>query len=139
MINQITSKIAMCEAQEVTVYNLANGAAKFDCILNLHHQEFTGEKELCANLGIKYIWQPVPRKRSHTTEAMKKDLRIAADLLEILVKHYNRIIVHCQGSVDRAPFVVSKYLSNVAYLTMPQAYRIVKQQRKETCEHYEWI
>jgi hypothetical protein len=29
----------MCDAEEITPYNLANGL-NFDCILNLHHQEF---------------------------------------------------------------------------------------------------
>ena len=139
MIEQITKKVALCEAQEITAYNLANGTIKFDVILNFHNQEFPGERELCENLHIAYIWQPIPRKRSHNTEALKKDLCIAAELLEKLVNHYDHILVHCEGSIDRAPFVVAKYISNVAFLTMPQAYRIVKQQRKCILEHYEWV
>jgi protein-tyrosine phosphatase len=138
MINQITEKVSICEAQEVTAFNLANGATHFDCVLNVSNDVYPGEEELCRNLGIEYIHQPVPRKKTKTTDALKKDLCIAADLLEKLTKSY-RVLIHCESGVDRAPFVVAKYLCNIAYLTMPQAYRIVKQQRKHILEHYEWI
>lgn len=138
MISQITTKIAICEARDVTAVNMANGVVHFDCVLNVDHIEHEGEKELCEALGIAYIWQPVPRKRTNTNEGIKKDLRIAADILEKLCRNYDRILVHCYAGFDRAPFVVAKYLSNVAYLTLPQAYGLVKQQRA-IMEHYEWM
>ena len=138
MIEQITGKVAICEALDINAYNLSNGIGPFDCVLNVNYQEFPGEKELCEGLGIEYVWRPCPRKRSHTTEAMKNDLNLAAETLETLIKHYKRILVHCEAGIDRAPFVVAKFMVNSINLSLNDAYWVVKHHRKCTLEHYEW-
>jgi hypothetical protein len=138
MINQITGKLAICEATDIIPINISNGAIHYDCVLNVDQIDHPGERELCESLGITYIWQPVPRKRTKTNAQFKKDLCIAADMLERISSHYKRILVHCYAGFDRAPFVVAKYLSSVAALSIPQAYSIIKQQRP-IMEHYEWI
>jgi hypothetical protein len=123
MINQITGKLAICEATDIIPINISNGAIHYDCVLNVDQIDHPGERELCESLGITYIWQPVPRKRTKTNAQFS---------------HYKRILVHCYAGFDRAPFVVAKYLSSVAALSIPQAYSIIKQQRP-IMEHYEWI
>ncbi len=133
MINQITKKIMIGEATDVTVENLSRVC--FDCVLNVHHEDFKNEKRFCKEHEVMYVWSPVPRLNSHDIPG---DLVKAADKLEILCRHYKRILVHCEAGIDRAPFVVAKYFCNVIDLTLPQAYDIIRQQRKIIMEHYEW-
>ena len=143
MITQITKKVALCEATEVTEEVLKK--LEIQCVFNINEVEnpwerdgLPNEKELCEKLGITYLWFPCPGD-GKTMTAYKERLFAASVVLGDLCKHYNRIILHCLNSIDRAPFVLATYIANAADLTLPQAYSVVKQQRKWVMEHYEWV
>lgn len=138
MITPITKKIYIGEKGDVTENNIDwlfhNRNIEIDCVLDLTDIPNEKEADLCNTSGVEYIKIPVPSKKQ-----FKQPLAKAATVLEKLVKQYDHIIVHCDAGIDRAPFVVALYLSNVAHLSLGQAYNIVKANRKETVEHYEWL
>jgi protein-tyrosine phosphatase len=49
-----------------------------------------------------------------------------------------KILIHCTGGIDRAPFVVASYLVKVYGLDLADAYRQIKKVRPGVCEHPEW-
>jgi protein-tyrosine phosphatase len=137
MINQITKKIALSEAVDVTEENLKRWNVN-DTELPLERKGMEPEPLLCRRLGIEYVYRPCA-EAVKTMAQFIEDLKQSACCLENLVKKHQRVLVHCLSGIDRAPLVIAYYLSNVAYLTIPQAYRLIKQQRKCVMEHYEWV
>jgi protein-tyrosine phosphatase len=139
MITFITRKIAIGEYADA-MNDEALKSFGIDCILNVNDVEFEAGKKAVERLEMPYFWSPVPRDNCQNNDEMKEDFRIAvATLLNVVTWGYNRILVHCVSGVDRSPLVVALYLCEVADLELPQAYELVKQQRKHIMFHYEWV
>jgi len=138
MINQITKNIAIGEYQDA-MNEEALKHYQIDCILNVNEIELKNNLDY-EKLDIYYWWHPIPRDRkTQTMETFKKDILTASYEVKYLTERYMRILVHCLSGIDRAPLVVARYLEIVAGITIPQAYSLIKQQRKHIMEHYEWI
>ena len=133
MISQITEVIFIGEYHDITEETLKH--YDFDVIINVNHFEIPEIHKLIPE-SVCYKWCPVPRDKD-----FKGDLKDAARVLRVLVnlKGFKRILIHCMDGIDRAPFVVALYLCKVAHLSLPQAYSLIKQQRKHIMEHYEWV
>ncbi len=137
MITQITKKVALCEQSDITEKSLTKG--NFDGILNVNDREYKSETQLCDKLGIYYKFCPIPPDNTKNMETFRQSIQNAAYELTTMTPVFYKILVHCLGSIDRAPLVVALSITDLAYLTLPQAYSIVKQQRRHIVEHYEWV
>lgn len=56
-----------------------------------------------------------------------------------IVTNATKVILHCQGGIDRAPFVAACVLVAKEGIRIEEAYRIVKEKRPQTFIHPEWI
>lgn len=49
------------------------------------------------------------------------------------------LLVHCNASIDRAPFVLAAYLARSRNIDIADAYKIIKKNRSQVVEHFEWV
>lgn len=59
--------------------------------------------------------------------------------LEKLCLYNCKILLHCHGGIDRAPFIAMMYVHRCFDLTHADAYQWVKKQRPQTMEHWDWV
>jgi protein-tyrosine phosphatase len=73
-------------------------------------------------------------------DPFKVGLELALNEVNAILLHEpnTKILIHCTGGIDRAPFVVASYLVKVYGLDLADAYRQIKKVRPGVCEHPEW-
>lgn len=144
MINWITENIAIGEYTDAINRELLT-KEKIDCVLSLRggeaEQNNLYEEKLCRGLGISFCNLPVIEY--DFLEVLKIQLKSASYMLEQLSRKYKRILVHCTAGIDRAPFVVAAYLSELHKgeqysVNMEYFYSKVKRLRSQIIEHWEW-
>ena len=60
-------------------------------------------------------------------------------IVENILQYNRRVIVFCDGGMDRSPFIVAKVLCVLFDdYEMGDAYRFIKEKRPHIVEHYEW-
>jgi protein tyrosine/serine phosphatase len=94
-------------------------------------------------LGIWLHHQPIPvnKKSAGRRDPFKLGLELALkEIVAILRDEPNtKILIHCTGGIDRAPFVAASYLVRVCGLELAYAYSQIKKVRPCVCEHYDWV
>ena len=134
MISKITDQIYIGDQVDATNKELLE-QLNFNCILNLNDREDLDEEKISKQLGINYIVYKIPEKKQ-----FKIRLHEASEILKNLEDtKYDKILVHCEAGIDRAPFVVALYLSKKLNVPIHKAYNIVKYFRPQTFVHTEWI
>jgi hypothetical protein len=70
-----------------------------------------------------------------------KMLNEAADLIHQHVSNQEKLLVHCQGGVERSPLTIAWYLVNKAkrFSTLDQAYVFLKQKRPVVSPRLFWL
>lgn len=95
------------------------------------------------NLCIWLHHQPIPvnSNLAGRHDPFKRGLELALNEINaILLREPNaKILIHCTGGIDRAPFVAASYLVRVCGLDLADAYRQIKKVRPCVCEHFEWV
>ena len=156
MITWITENVAIGEYTDAVNEELLK-KEKIDCVLSLRgggveiYSE--SEEELCRVLGIDFY--RVPIMEYDKQEVTKIQLRTAAYMLEQLTEKYKRILVHCTAGIDRAPFVVARWIikKDIIFAGMTEysyteedlkywiveAYKFIKKKRPQVIEHMEWV
>ncbi len=134
MINQITPRIWIGDQVDALSEDLLKHY-KFNCILNLNDREELDEENLAKKLNINYIVYKIPELKQFKTRLHEAPII----LVNLQSTKYNKILVHCEAGIDRAPFVVALYLSKTKNLPLSKAYNIVKYHRPCVVEHYEWV
>lgn len=154
MINWITENVAIGDYLDAcNRENLLR--EKIDCVLSLKVTETLGEYILCTQNNIGFYKIPIGRQfmDDEGIEPIKIELRTAAYMLELLTTKYKKILVHCTGGIDRAPFVVARYLANKKVELdrimdsntgdyrdwIIEAYKTIRKKRPQIREHFEWI
>jgi len=133
MITWITEQIAIGEWLDS--HNLPLLVQeRIDCVLNLDSRQ--DEYELGMQ-GIIFCHLKVGDHQGLTI--IKIELQSAVYMLKLLVKQYDRILVHCIAGIDRSPFVVARYLQESDGLELGEAYKLIKEKRPWIAEHYEWV
>lgn len=137
MITWITENVAIGEYLDAC--NKENiEREKIDCVLSLRIIDDVGEPLMLMQMGVEYYKIPVGRHQG--VEPIKLELKIATQMLKLLVERHNKVLVHCTAGIDRAPFVVSQYLVDQGIAqTIAEAYSIIKKCRPLIIEHYEWV
>jgi protein tyrosine/serine phosphatase len=94
------------------------------------------------NLGIWLHHQPIPvnSNLAGRRDPFKVGLELALNEINAILLHEpnTKILIHCTGGIDRAPFVAASYLVRVYGLDLADAYRQIKKIRPSICEHLEW-
>ena len=105
MISWITENVAIGDYRDAcNRENLIK--EKIDCIVDLTLEPTLGEEILARQNNIAYFHLP--------TDYIKRELHCAcACLTALIVDKYERILVHCIGGIDRAPFIVALYLTRL--------------------------
>ncbi len=133
MISRITEQIYIGDQMDA----INEGVIKhyqFDAILNVNDRELPEEIELCRKYNIGYTYYPAYGKNQK--QRMQNCAKSLAALIQI---NYQKILVHCEAGIDRAPFVVALYLSAAKSIPVTKAYNIIKYYRHQVMEHLEWI
>jgi len=162
MISWILKKVAIGEYLDA-LNEEALAKERINCILSLRggkEEDSSVEEEThCANLGIAFFRVPIFDRDYWTNHEsgkgqakVKIQCKAAAYILDLLVKRYKRILVHCTGGVDRAPFVVALYMANIELENQDdypikrtlkyfiiEAYKFIKGKRTQIHEHMEWV
>jgi protein tyrosine/serine phosphatase len=83
---------------------------------------------------------PVNSKLAGQRDPFKVGLELSLNEINAILLHEpnTKILIHCTGGIDRAPFVVASYLVRVCGLELADAYRQIKKVRPCVCEHYDW-
>jgi len=148
MITWITENVAIGDSTDAINEELLR-KEKIDCILNLTtFDSRIVENTITSFLGVKYFHIYVGRHQG--LEPIKIELRVAAYMLELLVKRYKRILIHCTAGMDRSPFVVAywivKYQGNDICenkedlkFWISAVYKVIKEKRPQIIEHVEWV
>jgi len=128
---------------------------KIDCILSLRgegvEEDSFEEIRICDWLGIHFHRVPVVDIRG--IGSIKIQLKTATFMLDLLTKKYKRILVHCTAGIDRAPFVVALYLTQLdadlrkatkldtsdLKFWLEKAYDFIKEKRPQIMRHLEWV
>jgi protein tyrosine/serine phosphatase len=105
-------------------------------IINVNNREIDEERILIRKYGfIQYIYL-------FCNYYNISNLKMAAGYLygayHDSSKKYN-ILVHCEGGIDRAPFVVAFFLHFELKIPIEKAYQMIRKIRPQIIEHYEWI
>lgn len=129
MISKITDQIYIgdqVDAENPDVYK----TLKFTAVLNLNDRFSYDEEKLVKDNGMYSEWIP--------NIFLDKGKR-ATERLEKIVTEGHKVLVHCEAGIDRAPFIVAKYLALEKQIPISKSYNIVKYFRKQTFVHLEWI
>lgn len=144
MITWITRNVAIGEYSDAINEELLE-KEKIDCVLNVRAKDEVNMVEQTIEMfhGIKYFHVSVGSRQG--VDPIKIELRTASFMLELLVKKYKRILVHCMAGIDRSPFVVASWLANKEYYRLDikdqfyEAYKDIKKKRPQIIEHMEWV
>lgn len=158
MITQITENVAIGGYPDA-INTEALLKEKIDCVLSLRGGEVEDssiiEESICHSLNIAFFRVPIydinywanHESRKGQTN-VKIQCKTASYMLELLTEKYKKILVHCTGGIDRAPFVVALYmgkadsefatLSDLKYW-VAEAYKFIKGKRPQIIPHLEWV
>ena len=150
MITWITENVAIGEYSDAINRELLE-KEKIDCILCLRTFVSNEEDALKEFLQIPLFHISVGDHQG--LKPIKIELVTTAYMLGLLSAFYNRILVHCTAGIDRAPFVLALYLTNLSLdfdktaglttidfnSTFRKAYKFIKEKRPQIKEHYEWV
>jgi hypothetical protein len=105
-------------------------------IINVNGRETPEEIEVVKNNNIKYIWFPYTDD-PHT----RARLFNASGYLVGCLKHdkVERILIHCEAGIDRAPFVVAVAFKIMFDCSLADAYKIIQKQRPSVVMHLDWL
>jgi protein-tyrosine phosphatase len=81
---------------------------------------------LYADINVKLVRTPIP---DGSADEMKAHLRRALDDLHALISARERVYLHCNGGVNRAPTLAIAYLRAYRGMSLDEAMRHVKQRR----------
>jgi len=62
-------------------------------------------------------------------------------MIDSMTSKKKKVMIHCQGGIDRSPFIAALYLVHRKENPMNEedAYELVKQKRPQTFKHLEWF
>ena len=163
MISWILTKVAIGEYLDA-VNEEALKQNEIDCILSLRGGEAEDssieEENICFNLGITFFRVPIfdrgywcKHDNNEEQVNVKLQLKTAAYMLDLLADRFKRILVHCTGGIDRAPFVVALHMSKMELeyqddyvlsrtdlaFWVDKAYKFIKEKRPQIIRHMEWV
>lgn len=104
-------------------------------VINVNNRETLAELEVAKNNQIEYIYFP------HTASPKSRArLFTAAGYLVGRLKDSkpNRILVHCEAGIDRAPFVVAVAFKLLMRCSLADAYRLIQKDRPSVVMHLDW-
>lgn len=133
MISWITDNIAIGDYADANNLELLL-KEKIDAVLNLCYQPDVYEQ---SNQGIKFFHVKVGDYQGK--EVIDVEFNVANRMLEFLSDRYNKILIHCMGGIDRAPFLMVRFLHLKNGLSYQGAYKLVKEKRPSVIEHWEWV
>lgn len=83
----------------------------------------------CVFGGEFEAWAPIPDR----VWKLVHGLRI------MTMRHGFKTLIHCHGGIDRAPFIAMLYIFLTWTHDIPEAYKLVREKRPQTIEHWEWV
>ena len=86
--------------------------------------------------GIQLHHQPISIRHSSCKETFKLALEKINQILSENPKA--KVLIHCFGGVDRAPFLAAAFLSFSRQIQLNDAYSDIRKIRPFVVEHYEW-
>ncbi|HEY6418850.1 MAG TPA: dual specificity protein phosphatase family protein [Candidatus Binataceae bacterium] len=103
-------------------------------VLNLQDEEdlrvngidIDAMRERYAEHGIKLVRTPIP---DGSADEMKTHLKVALDDLHELIDAHERVFLHCNGGVNRAPTLAIAYLRAFGRMSLNEAQAHVKTRR----------
>lgn len=128
MISRITDQIYIGDQNDAVNEELYK-IYKFDSIINVNDRELKEELDLVKKYDVGYVIFGHPQG--------DKGLQ-AAGYLWGCVAHEEKVLIHCESGIDRAPFVVAQYLAKKNHIPLHKAYNIVKYFRPQIFVHLEW-
>jgi len=112
----------LCHTYKVTaVHNLQD-----DHDLAAHGIDIQALTRIYAAKGIKLVRTPIP---DGSADAMRAHLERALDDLHALIDSRERVYLHCNGGVNRAPTVAIAYLRAHRGMSLNEAMAHVKKKR----------
>jgi protein-tyrosine phosphatase len=86
--------------------------------------------------AIMFHQKPVPDMMGRYEVGFKLALK---EINNIFFNNPNaKILIHCLGGIDRAPFLVAAYMVRSCHLDLADAYKLIKKGRSSVIEHPEW-
>ena len=87
-------------------------------------------------VGIKFHHQSVPSNNGNYVESFKLALKKLDRILAVNPKA--KVLIHCFGGIDRAPFLAASFLSFSDEMDLACAYSELRKVRPFVVSHYEW-
>jgi protein-tyrosine phosphatase len=109
------------EHRVTAIHNLQD-----DQDLRVNGLDITRLREVCDHYGIKLVRTPI---QDGSSDDMTSRLAEALHDLETLLRSRERVYLHCNGGLNRAPTLAIAYLRANAHMSLNEAMAYVKKRR----------